>query len=80
MSRLLSADTVRRRVARDNKGKTYADLSREFGLSDEFVRLVLTGGREPSKAFLAVTGYERVVLYRKKASRHDHPDSSTIGG
>lgn len=47
--------------------RSYADVGRDLGLSDEFVRQVLTGLREPSRAFLDAVGYERVVLYRKKA-------------
>lgn len=45
-----------------------AELGRELGLSDEFVRQVLNGSREPSKAFLEAAGYERVTLYRRKAN------------
>lgn len=63
---MLTADTVRAEVRRRFKNQSYADIGRALSLSDEFVRLVLLGGREPSKAFLEATGYERVVRYRKK--------------
>lgn len=67
MMRAISADTVRRQVRAAHRDKSYADIGRELDLSDEFVRMVLLGKREPSKAFLRATGYERVVMYRKRA-------------
>lgn len=65
---MLTADTVRAEVRRRFKDQSYADIGRTLSLSDEFVRMVLLGTREPSRAFLEATGYERVVRYRKKGA------------
>lgn len=64
MSRLLTADQVRKRVATDHKGRSYGEIGRQFNITDEFARAVLKGLREPSKKFLKAAGYERVVRYR----------------
>jgi hypothetical protein len=67
---LVSADQLRWHVEdmwRYKRGLTYAQLGERFGVSDEFVRAVLTGIREPSKAFLEAVGFERVTLYRSKS-------------
>lgn len=45
-----------------------AEVAADFGVNDELTRLILIGKREPSKAFLDAVGYERVMLYRRKAS------------
>jgi hypothetical protein len=67
---LVSADQVRWFVYdewRYKHGLTYEQLGERFGVSDEFVRAVLNGIREPSKAFLEGAGFERVTLYRMKS-------------
>ncbi len=49
------------------EGYTFTYLGKTLGLSDEFVRSVLNGSREPSRAFTDATGFERVVLYRRSS-------------
>lgn len=43
-----------------------SEVAMDLGVNDELTRLILSGKREPSKAFLDAVGYERVVLYRQK--------------
>lgn len=66
MKNLLTADQMIKRLHPQFKGQTYSAIGRALDLSDEFVRMVLLRKREPSKAFLQATGYERVTLYRRK--------------
>jgi hypothetical protein len=46
---------------------SHDQIGREFGLSTDFVGMVLKGSREPSQAFLDAFGFERVTLYRLKS-------------
>lgn len=64
---LMTADVLRVCVAIKFAGLTHAQLGERWGLSAGFVGMVLSGAREPSKAFLEAVGAERVILYRIKA-------------
>lgn len=68
---LVTADELRRyistcRYPREN-GFTHERIASTMKLSAGFVGMVLSGAREPSKAFLEAVGFERVVFYRMKS-------------
>ena len=65
---LLTADEFRSVFVRRFEGMTHAEIGELLQLSAGFVGMVLTGHREPSKAFLNAVGYERVIFYRLKGS------------
>lgn len=67
----ITADEVRAEVEskRADRGLTHEAMAADTGLSAGFIGMVLSGAREPSKAFLKAFGYERVTLYRRKAKR-----------
>ncbi|WP_375782862.1 hypothetical protein ACE10Z_23395 [Bradyrhizobium sp. Pha-3] len=68
--RTYTADQVRKFVAEHFRGETHETIGLTLGLSAGFVGMVLSGAREPSKAFLQAAGFERVVRYRRSGARH----------
>lgn len=69
-SDLVTADELRRYIAAcrwpRQDGYTHERIAEITGLSAGFIGMVLSGAREPSKAFLEASGFERVTLYRLK--------------
>lgn len=69
-SGLLNADELRWHVEvmrfPIEDGFTHERIAQETGLTAAFVGMVLSGAREPSKAFLKAIGFERIMLYRPK--------------
>jgi transcriptional regulator with XRE-family HTH domain len=65
---LLSADDLRAEIerSRQRRNLTHDAMARTTGLSAGFIGMVLSGAREPSKAFLEAFGYERVTFYKRK--------------
>lgn len=45
----------------------YSEVDRDLGLPDGTTQLMMTKRREPTKKFVAAAGFEKVVLYRRKA-------------
>lgn len=68
-SRIYTADQLRKFVAAHFAGSSHEIIGATLGLSAGFVGMVLKGTREPSRAFLKATGFERIVRYRRKADR-----------
>jgi hypothetical protein len=71
---LMDADTLRLMVTSrfthyPENSPPMAEIARELGLHPEVVQSALSGRREPAKTFLDASGYERVSLYRRKASQ-----------
>lgn len=54
----------------DASGLSYDKFGETVGLSGEFLRLVMTFARRPSKAILELLGLEEAVVYRPVASPH----------
>ena len=65
-TQMMTAQMLRACVAIKFAGMTHVELGRRLGLSAGFIGMVLSGAREPSKAFLEAVGVERITLYRIK--------------
>jgi hypothetical protein len=63
---VMTADSVRRLLAqRVAEFPSIAAYAQRVGVSDEHVRLMLAGRREPAGKVLAALELERVAVYRK---------------
>lgn len=62
--KLMTADRLRAYAAHKFEGLTHEHIGRKLGLSAGFVGMILSGAREPSKAFLKAIGAERIAFYR----------------
>lgn len=60
--RILTADAVRARLARETDGDV-AGWARRNGLSRAYVYMVLSGDREPSAAICTAIGVRRGTAY-----------------
>jgi hypothetical protein len=80
---LVTAAELRRYITtcrwpREN-GYTHERIAEILGLSAGFVGMVISGAREPSKAFLEAAGFERVVFYRlKRTSRRNRKNGGYV--
>jgi hypothetical protein len=64
-----TADQVRKRLwgfirVQGPHKRTQLDLSRELGISPQFLNDILHGNREPCEKCLGYLGLEKVVIYR----------------
>lgn len=70
---LVNADEIRYYLTNvrypSAEGWTHERIAEKLGLSAGFVGMVLSGAREPSRAFLKAAGIECIKLYRLKGLR-----------